>query len=81
MRLVQSPLAILLATADLVSSQDFSNFHHDCQEIGFVGNNTVVYGMGCAMDPGGTPGGNHKSQLNIDLCLSYKSPDLVAHQG
>lgn len=71
----------LLTTAALVSSQEFSGFHHDCQEIGFMGDYTVVYGMGCAAAPGGTPGGNHESQLNIDLCLSYKSSSFVAHQG
>lgn len=81
MKLLRPSLMALLATAALVSSQDFSNFHHDCQEIGFMGDNTVVYGLGCAALPDGTPGGNHESQINIDLCLSYVSPSLVAHQG
>ncbi|ROW09742.1 hypothetical protein VMCG_02370 [Cytospora schulzeri] len=81
MKLLRPYLTAVLATAALVSSQDFSGFHHDCQEIGFTGDNTVVYGMGCAAVPGGTPGGNHESKLNINLCLSYVSSVLVAHQG
>lgn len=81
MKIPLYPLMVFLATAGLAFPQDFSNFHHDCAEIGFNGDNTVVYGLGCATTQGGTPGGNHESQLNIDLCLSYKSLDLVAHQG
>ncbi|ROW05215.1 hypothetical protein VSDG_00253 [Cytospora chrysosperma] len=81
MKLLRSCVPALLATVALVSSQDFSNFHHDCQEIGFTGDNTVVYGLGCATAPDGTPGGNHESQININLCLSYASPSLIAHQG
>lgn len=81
MKSLRSSLMALLITANICSSQVFSNFHHDCQEIGFTGDNTVIYGLGCANGAGGTPGGNHESQLSINLCLTYESPNLVAHRG
>lgn len=61
-----------------VSTQDFSNFKHDCPQTGFSANDTTLIGMNC---PSGSSTTAHQSLLNLDLCLSYDAPNLVAHQG
>lgn len=61
-----------------VSTPNFSNFAHDCQGTGFNGDLTTVIGTNCHSNSSNDP---HSSWLNLDLCLSYESPNLVAHQG
>lgn len=61
-----------------VSTQKFSNFAHDCQEIEFNGDFTTVIGTNCYSESSTAA---HTSWLNLDLCLSYDAPSLVAHQG
>lgn len=68
-------LALMMGSA--VSTQ-FSNFAHDCQGTEFNGDSTTVIGTNCHSDSSNTP---HTSWLNLDLCLSYAPPNLVAHQG
>lgn len=61
-----------------MSTPNFSNFAHDCQGTGFNGDLTTVIGMNCHSNSSNGP---HSSWLNLDVCLSYESPNLVAHQG
>lgn len=60
-----------------VSCQNFSNFAHDCQGTGFNGDSTTVIGTNCHSESSTA----HTSWLNLDLCLSYESPNLIAHKG
>ncbi|KAI7773968.1 hypothetical protein LA080_009514 [Diaporthe eres] len=59
------------------STPKFSNFAHDCQGTEFNGDSTTVIGMNCQSESSNT---SHTSWLNLDVCLSYESPNLVAHQ-
>lgn len=68
-------LALMMGSA---LSTQFSNFAHDCQGTDFNGDSTTVIGVNCHSESSNNP---HTSWLNLDLCLSYESPNLVAHQG
>lgn len=65
--------------AAALSTQNFSNFKHDCAQTFFSANDTTLIGTNCKS--GGSTATHHQSHLNLDLCLSYDAPNLVAHQG
>lgn len=68
-------LALMMGVS--MSTPNFANFAHDCQETGFNGDSTTLIGTNCLSESNAP----HSSWLNLDLCLSYESPNLVAHQG
>lgn len=71
-------LGLALIMGGAVSTTNFSNFAHDCQGTEFNGDLTTVIGTNCLSNSSNGP---HSSWLNLDLCLSYEAPNLVAHQG
>lgn len=71
------PIGLVLMMGAAMSTPNFSNFAHDCQETGFNGDLTTIIGTNCLSESSAP----HSSWLSLDLCLSYQSPNLVAHQG
>lgn len=82
MWLLTLSLSVLLTTGQNTLAQNFSGFAHDCEQTGYNGDYSVVYGVNCAFNVSSVADTFPKqSALSLNNCLTFDSPSLVGHQG
>lgn len=75
-------MPVLLVTVYHTLAQNFSGYAHDCQNTGYNGDYSTVFGINCAFNTSEVAETFPKmSSLRLDGCLTFDSPNLVGHQG